>query len=141
MIDFLILTEGVDKLKKQGIFNSQIAKVVASMGHKDMLAIVDLGFPIPDAVEKIDIVLDYGKPKFSDVLEVVLKELEVEQCIIATESSEIFIDQIQKKLPSAELKKISHEELKELAKKCKAVIRTGDTTPYSNAILVSGVIF
>jgi len=55
----------VNKLKKYGIFNSQIAKVVASMGHKDMLAIVDLGFPIPDTVEKIDVVLDFGKPTFS----------------------------------------------------------------------------
>lgn len=128
-------------MKKYGIFNSQIAKVVASMGHKDMLAIVDLGFPIPDTVEKIDVVLDFGKPTFLDVLEVVLKELEVEQCIIATEAREIFIDEIQKRMPSVELKKISHEQLKELTKMCKAVIRTGDTTPYSNAILVSGVIF
>jgi len=128
-------------LKKAGIFNSQIAKVIASMGHKDMIAVVDLGFPIPDSVERIDIVLDYGKPLFSETLEVVLKELQVEKIIIASESKESFIADLQEKLPGVEIQKVTHEELKEITKRCKAVIRTGDTTPYSNAILVSGVIF
>ncbi|AMW32033.1 MAG: D-ribose pyranase [Fervidobacterium pennivorans] len=128
-------------MKKAGIFNSQIAKVIASMGHKDMIAVVDLGFPIPDSVERIDIVLDYGKPLFSETLEVVLKELQVEKIIIASESKESFIADLQEKLPGVEIQKVTHEELKEITKRCKAVIRTGDTTPYSNAILVSGVIF
>jgi len=131
----------VKHLKKAGIFNSQIAKVIASMGHKDMIAVVDLGFPIPDSVERIDIVLDYGKPLFSETLEVVLKELQVEKIIIASESKESFIADLQEKLPGVEIQKVTHEELKEITKRCKAVIRTGDTTPYSNAILVSGVIF
>lgn len=128
-------------MKKAGIFNSQIAKVIASMGYKDMIAVVDLGFPIPDSVERIDIVLDYGKPLFSETLEVVLKELQVEKIIIASESKESFIADLQEKLPGVEIQKVTHEELKEITKRCKAVIRTGDTTPYSNAILVSGVIF
>ncbi|NPU88373.1 MAG: D-ribose pyranase [Fervidobacterium sp.] len=128
-------------MKKAGIFNSQIAKVIASMGHKDIIAVVDLGFPIPDSVERIDIVLDYGKPLFSETLEVVLKELQVEKIIIASESKESFIADLQEKLPGVEIQKVTHEELKEITKRCKAVIRTGDTTPYSNAILVSGVIF
>jgi len=128
-------------LKKTGIFNSQISKVVASMGHKDMIAIVDLGFPIPDCVERIDIVLDYGKPTFFETLNTLLKELEVEEIIVANESREEFVNQVVDKIPHAQLSRISHEELKTLTKQCKAVIRTGDTTPYSNAIFVSGVIF
>ncbi|WP_321969578.1 RbsD/FucU domain-containing protein, partial [Streptococcus pneumoniae] len=35
---------------------------------------------------------------------------------------------------------ISHEELKAMNTKVKAVIRTGEDTPYSNIILQSGVI-
>ncbi|MEJ5257843.1 MAG: D-ribose pyranase [Fervidobacterium sp.] len=128
-------------MKKSGIFNSQIAKVVASMGHKDTIAIVDMGFPVPDSTERIDLVLDYGKPTFFEVLEQILKELEVEEVIIANESKDEFVQEIQKRLPNAKIKRTSHEELKELSKKCKAVIRTGDVKPYNNAIFVSGVIF
>ncbi len=33
---------------------------------------------------------------------------------------------------------VSHEKLKELTKKSRAVVRTGETTSYANVILVSG---
>ncbi|MBR6599629.1 MAG: D-ribose pyranase, partial [Oscillospiraceae bacterium] len=35
----------------------------------------------------------------------------------------------------------SHTQLKTLTKSCKAVIRTGETTPYANIILQAGCIF
>ena len=35
----------------------------------------------------------------------------------------------------------NEQELKKLTKDCKAVIRSGETTPYSNIILQSGCIF
>ncbi|MBO8161833.1 MAG: D-ribose pyranase [Thermosipho sp. (in: Bacteria)] len=128
-------------MKKSGIFNSEISKVVSRMGHKDKLAIVDLGFPIPNGVERIDLVLDYGKPTFEEVLKVVLKELEVESAIIAREASDDFEKIIIKNIPDVEIIKTSHEELKALTKDVCAVIRTGEVIPFSNVILVSGVIF
>ena len=36
---------------------------------------------------------------------------------------------------------VSHEELKKLSADCRAVIRTGETTPYSNIILQSACLF
>jgi D-ribose pyranase len=36
---------------------------------------------------------------------------------------------------------VSHEQFKELTKKAKAIIRTGEGTPYANCILQAGVIF
>jgi len=36
---------------------------------------------------------------------------------------------------------ISHNDLKKNIKESKAFIRTGETTPYANIILESGVIF
>jgi D-ribose pyranase len=128
-------------MKKTGIFNSNLSKVIARMGHKDKIAIVDLGFPIPNNVERIDLVLDYGKPRFEEVLKVVLKELEVEGAIIAQESSNDFENIIIKNIPNVKLTKITHDEFKILTKDVYAVIRTGEVIPYSNVILVSGVIF
>ena len=40
-----------------------------------------------------------------------------------------------------EVEFVSHVELKERTFDCKAVIRTGETTPYANIILQSGCIF
>ena len=40
-----------------------------------------------------------------------------------------------------EVEYVAHEQLKRLSGDCKAVIRTGETTPYANIILQSGCIF
>ena len=40
-----------------------------------------------------------------------------------------------------EVEFVSHVELKAQTKNCKAVIRTGETTPYANIILQAGCIF
>ena len=36
---------------------------------------------------------------------------------------------------------VPHEELKQRTKSCKAVIRSGETTPYANIILQSACLF
>ena len=40
-----------------------------------------------------------------------------------------------------EIQFVLHSDLKKMTKTCKAVIRTGETTPYANIILQSGCIF
>jgi D-ribose pyranase len=40
-----------------------------------------------------------------------------------------------------EIQFVFHSDLKKMTKTCKAVIRTGETTPYANIILQSGCIF
>ncbi|RIO78192.1 D-ribose pyranase, partial [Staphylococcus haemolyticus] len=41
----------------------------------------------------------------------------------------------------SELEQVNHETFKALTKNAKAIIRTGEATPYANIILQSGVIF
>ena len=36
---------------------------------------------------------------------------------------------------------VTHETLKKLTRRARAVIRTGEATPYANVLLYSGVIF
>ncbi len=36
---------------------------------------------------------------------------------------------------------ISHEEFKEISKNARAIVRTGECSPFANIILISGVIF
>ncbi|ABX31643.1 RbsD or FucU transport [Petrotoga mobilis SJ95] len=131
-------------MKKQGIFNSQISYFVASMGHKDMLSIVDMGYPIPKDATFVDLVFDKGIPNFIDTIKMVLYELEVEKVIIAGEMEVNNLKNYQKVIDifsNIEIEKKSHEEFKDIAKNSKFFIRTGECTPFSNIILVSGVIF
>ena len=129
-------------MKKNGILNPQLNRVISEMGHRDILIIADAGLPIPKEVERVDLALKCGIPSFAEVLTAVLSELNIEDAYVAKE--------IKEKNPQTlnlissligEVKFITHEELKELSKQAKAIVRTGECSPYANIILISGVIF
>ena len=132
-------------MKKHGILNSDISKVLVDLGHTDKIAIGDVGLPVPDGVKKIDLALFLSEPSFLSVLQVVLSDMKVEAVVLAEEIK----DQNPKQLVAvkAELKDneaityVSHEAFKQQLKDVKVVIRTGEATPYSNIILQSGVLF
>jgi D-ribose pyranase len=131
-------------VKKTGLLNSDISEVISKMGHTDGIAIGDCGLPIPDETRRIDIALIKNVPSFISTLKAVLSELQVEEVVIATEIKEInpgIYNQIKECLADIKIIFVSHEELKSELKKCKAVIRTGEQTPYANIILKSGVVF
>lgn len=131
-------------MKKTALLNSNISSVISKMGHTDSLAIGDCGLPIPEETERIDLALIKGIPTFMDTLKAVLMELQVEEVEIAKETVEVsptLYKEIEKELGSVKITLISHEELKKRLKNCKAVIRTGEQTPYANIILKSGVVF
>ena len=56
-------------MKKSGILNSDISRVLSYMGHTDTIAIGDCGLPVPEETERIDLALREGMPSFMDVLE------------------------------------------------------------------------
>lgn len=131
-------------MRKTKLINSEISYVVSKLGHTDSLTIGDCGLPIPDNVQRIDLALKYGVPSFLETLDTVLEELCVEEIIIASEiedkNAEMY-EEIKKRFKNINIIKVSHEEFKELTKTSKAVVRTGECTPYSNIILKSGVVF
>jgi D-ribose pyranase len=131
-------------MKKTTLLNSQICEVISKMGHKDTLAIGDCGLPIPDSTKRIDIALIKNIPGFIETLKAVLTELQIEEVIVAKEtfdaSPKVF-NEIKKAVGDVKITFITHEELKLNLKECKAVIRTGEQTPYANVILKSGVVF
>ena len=133
-------------MKKRGILNSEISRVLSYMGHTDCIAIGDCGLPIPDEVERIDLALKFGVPTFMETLREVIEDMKVEKIVLAEEIKEQnqqVLKEIEELFAGEELEVIyvSHEELKHQTKTCKAVIRTGETTPYANIILQSGCIF
>ncbi|MBM6549216.1 D-ribose pyranase [Streptococcus dysgalactiae] len=131
-------------MKKHGILNSHLAKLADDLGHTDRVCIGDLGLPVPDGVAKNDLALKPGQPNFQDVLAVYLEHVLVEKVILAEEIKSQNPKQLEDLLArldsSVIVEYVSHEELKALTKSTKAVVRTGENTPYSNVILQSGVM-
>ena len=133
-------------MKRQGILNSDISRVLSYMGHTDCIAIGDCGLPIPDEVERIDLALTFGVPTFMDTLKVVKQDMKIEKIVLAEEiktANPKVLAEIEElfKGEDIEVEYVTHVELKKQTNDCKAVIRTGETTPYANIILQSGCIF
>ena len=133
-------------MKKIGTLNAQLSRIIASMGHTDKLTIGDSGLPVPRGLEVVDLALAPGIPRFIDTVKVVLKELQVERVIIASEmqkKNRIVYDQLIKALPKVTVVKVPHEQFKLISGSGPnaAFVRTGEATPYANVILISGVTF
>ncbi|UUZ97506.1 D-ribose pyranase [Paenibacillus sp. P25] len=131
-------------MKKTGIMNSRISKIVSELGHTDTIVICDSGSPIPPHVERIDIALKKGVPSFLETLATVLEEMQVESAVIAEEMNSANARLRQQLTPVMEgipIRAVTHEEFKRITHQAKAVIRTGECTPYANIILEAGVIF
>ncbi|MGL5345793.1 MAG: D-ribose pyranase [Peptostreptococcaceae bacterium] len=131
-------------MKKTKLINSEISYTISKMGHTDSLTIGDCGLPIPSEVNRIDLALKYGVPTFLETLDTVLEELCVEEIVIASEikeKNENIHEEILKRFENVKITYVSHEEFKSQTKESKAVVRTGECSPYANIILKSGVVF
>jgi len=131
-------------VKKIGILNQPISSVIASLGHTDTLVIADAGLPITAETQRIDLALTKDIPTFLDTLRVVLTEMRVERAIVAEEMLEAspnLYQAIEELLGDVPIETVTHLIFKEHTRSARAVIRTGEFTPYANIILVAGVIF
>ena len=133
-------------MKKAGILNSDISRVLTYMGHTDTICIGDCGLPVPDGVERIDLALCFGEPTFLRTLQIVLEDMKVEKIVLAEEIREqnpTVLAEIKKLFEgqAVEVEFVPHVQFKAQTRDCKAGIRTGETTPYANIILQSGCIF
>ncbi|WP_257280839.1 D-ribose pyranase [Endozoicomonas sp. ISHI1] len=142
----------VATMKKTRLLNSQLSGAIASLGHGQGLTVCDCGLPIGDSVERIDLALTHGVPGFLDTLDVVFSETVVEEIIIAKEFAQVspelyqqFAERIRRlgEEQGAPVKVVqaTHESFKAQSDLSKAVVRTGECTPYANVILKSGVAF
>jgi D-ribose pyranase len=131
-------------MRKRGLLQQALAGTIASMGHTDLLVIADAGLPVPPGVTCIDLAVRCGLPPMLDVTGAVADELEVEEIIVAAEllaRDETLPSALRELFPDAGFRSVSHDELKRLSAQARAVVRTGECTPYHNVILVSGVTF
>ena len=125
---------------KNGILNPQINSLLSRVRHTNTLVIADRGFPFWPTIETVDISLLDDVPTVLDVLNAVAANFNIGNAWMASE----FRDRISATklsvytslLPTVQYE--PHIELKRRVPFAIGLIRTGDTTPYSNIILESG---
>jgi D-ribose pyranase len=133
-------------MKKSSLLNSEISYEIAKIGHTQTITIGDAGLPIPKGVKRIDLAVTKQLPSFLQVLDAVLTEMKVEKITLAKEINKKapdLKDQILKRFQQNETTTefVKHEQFKKMTAESNVVIRTGETTPYANIILMSGVTF
>lgn len=131
-------------MKKTTLLQSDLSYIIATLGHLDTLVIADAGLPIPAETVRIDLALTQGVPGAVQTLKVVLDEMKVERVILAEEvkhHNQKFLEDVQELLPGVPVEFVSHVEFKTRTASARAVVRTGEFSPYANVILVSGVVF
>ncbi|MBA5760984.1 D-ribose pyranase [Vibrio sp. 404] len=139
-------------MKKSTLLNSEIAYLVSTLGHTDEITICDAGLPIPDHVTRIDLALTHGVPSFIDTVRVILTESQIEGVVMAEEFAQVSPELHQALLTELELEQsrcgkrfnisyVCHEDFKQRTHQSKAVVRTGECTPYANVIFQAGVVF
>ena len=128
-------------MKKGKLINYPLSGLIASLGHTDEIVIADAGLPIPKETQRIDLALTQGIPTFADTLRAVLAEMCVEKAYVSKEIKEYspqMLGLIQSAIGDLPVEAMPHQEFKERTKRSRAIIRTGEFTPYANVILVSG---
>jgi D-ribose pyranase len=132
-------------MKRYGHLNREVSRVLARMGHTDSLVIADCGLPVPDGVECIDLSIALGDPPFLRVLDTVLADFKAERAVFATEAKDhnpaVAARASWLSHERVQVDFVTHESLKNLSHRARAVIRTGEATAYANVVLYSGVIF
>lgn len=139
-------------MKKGTVLNGELSTVISRLGHTDTLTIGDAGLPIPSSTQRIDLALTQGVPSFIGVFDVVTAEMQVESAILASEIQQFnpqlhaellsHIEQLQQRQGNTiAIQYISHAQFKQHTATSRAVIRSGECTPYANIILCAGVTF
>ena len=134
-------------MKKTPLLNIALSRLIASLGHGDMVVIGDAGLPVPPGVELIDLALTQGIPDFVSTLKVLLSEMQVESHVLAQEvfdkkpSALVALDELSGKGALGRRDLLTHEQFKILSRQARAIVRTGECQPYCNIVLVAGVTF
>ncbi|MDZ7706726.1 MAG: D-ribose pyranase [Trueperaceae bacterium] len=132
-------------MKAAGLLHAELSRIVASLGHGDTVVIADAGLPVPSGVPVVDLAVAPGVPSHLAVLRAVLGELVVERGLANAEQSTV-VPEAAAALDAAwpddvPLERIDHETLKLRSRSARAIVRTGEFTPYANVIVVAGVPF
>jgi D-ribose pyranase len=130
-------------MKRSGILNAELSGALATLGHTDLLLVVDAGFPVPRTAHRVDLALAENLPDLRTVLGLIADELVVEGVVRAEDvpTHNPRLDAwLRERFTGAEFSTRPHAEvLGDLAREAKVVVRTGAFEPLGNVGLYCGV--
>jgi D-ribose pyranase len=126
---------------RSGILNPAINSLLSRVRHTNTLVIADRGFPYWPHIETIDISLVDDIPKVIDVLAAIKENWGIGRAWVAEEflahNTPETTSALENMLLGVPITFESHVELKKRVPHAIGLIRTGDTTQYTNLILES----
>jgi D-ribose pyranase len=136
-------------MKRDGLLNRRLSGLISSLGHMDEIIVADAGLPVPNGVEVIDLAVSRDIPGFWQVLDALRTELVIEAAVCAEEAPADLRERMMSYVSewggdhkkSVILHSAPHAEFKQRSAGARAIVRTGECTPYCNLSLVSGVWF
>jgi len=126
---------------KTGILNPRINSLLSRVRHTNTLVIADRGFPFFPTIETIDISLVDDVPRVLDVLRAVQQNFSIGRFFMAEEFRHTnppeMVNRWTDLMGGTKITFEPHPEFKRRVSQAVGIIRTADTTPYSNLILES----
>lgn len=127
-------------MRKGTILNSDIVRVLGTMGASDAIAISNCEMSIPDCVERIDISLRKGTPSLLETLDTLLQEFNSGSIVLPEEIKEKHPElhkEILLRIPDNKIQYVSFMQFKKRVERTKAIIRTGEDLAYGCIMLDS----
>ena len=135
------------------ILSPELLKVLMEMGHGDSIVIGDGNFPHA-SIAKDSIVVRLDGHGAAEVLDAILTLMPLDTYVetpvslmeivpgdnVETPIWDEFAEIIERHQPGAKIGHIERFKFYETAKKCYAVVSTGETALYANVILQKGVV-
>jgi D-ribose pyranase len=126
---------------KTGILNPHINSLLSRVRHTNTLVIADRGFPYWPTIETVDISLVDGVPTVLQVLTAILPNFVVGEIFMAGEFRDhnpaMVHEQFARAMGDITVTYEPHPQFKLRVPHTIGLIRTSDTIPYANMILVS----
>jgi D-ribose pyranase len=127
---------------KTGLLNPQLLSLLARVRHTNALVIADRGFPFWPMIETVDLSVIDGLPTVCQIIAAARANHHFTQACQAKEFLKNNPASVRQKFAAA-LKGVPiayepHIEFKKRVPGAIGLIRTGDTAPYANTILISG---
>jgi D-ribose pyranase len=126
---------------RSGILNPAINSLLSRVRHTNTIVISDRGFPYWPHIETIDISLVDDIPRVIDVLAAIKQNWGIGRAFVAEEflvhNTPETTSALENMLLGVPITFESHIELKKRVPHAIGLIRTGDTTQYTNLVLES----
>jgi D-ribose pyranase len=129
-------------MKRSGILNIELSKLIAELRHGHAIMITDAGFPVPPNVPCIDLAITKNVPAIDFILKLIDSEMITEKIIYAEElrtNNPSLHKKVLAIFDDCDCEEVKHTDLiQKYAPTLKCFIHTGEYSPWGNIILVAG---